>query len=138
MREIKFRGKSILNGSWIYGFFAETYSIIGGGRYSQDLTPHIIMQGKTINQANPVILETVGQYTGLTDKNGKEIYEGDIVKLEDEIFTVVFDKGAFGLFKHGEKRGNLYHYYNFCDTAHNPYIPEIIGNIHDNPELLKQ
>ncbi len=70
--------------------------------------------------------ETVGEYTGRKDKNGKEIYEGDIIKDESElIFKIVFFRGCFCFKDHDQ------HY-----IITTPEDLEIIGNIHENPELL--
>lgn len=85
------------------------------------------------NSENYVLM----QCTGLKDKNGKLIYEGDIVELSGNIYSVGYQDASFGLQKSNEdKRGNLYHWYNFCKPTHEPFIPEIIGNIYENPELL--
>ena len=128
MREFLFRGKRTDNGEWIKG-----------GIYVQkaddvkDEAAYII--GGSLNNvgcAYPVDPETVGQYTGMTDKNGKKIFEGDIVlySREEELgqieyheseamFVVVFDTW----------QTDFDHIW-ACDV-------EIIDNIHDNPELLK-
>lgn len=118
MREILFRGKD-LAGVWHYGVplvFTEDYVCI--------TAPY------TYNKA--VQPETIGQYTGVTDKNGKKIFEGDIVKC-----TYIYDKG-YGLRFEPKieavvfREGNFNPLYN-CER--NSF--EVIGNIHDNPELLK-
>lgn len=74
------------------------------------------------------------QYTGLDDKNGKEIYEGDIVKYRDSrgqhIEKVIFDKGCFYAGMHWESSTRV------APKLINPRITEVIGNIYDNPELL--
>ena len=84
-----------------------------------------------------IISETLGQYTGIKDKNGKKIFEGDILRsddLYDEPLLVIFNDscGAFQiLLKDGYSEGFLEHY---SDINH----LEVIGNIHDNPELLNR
>jgi uncharacterized phage protein (TIGR01671 family) len=94
---------------------------------------------KHIARSFEVFPETIGQYTGLTDKNGKKIFEGDILQFDylgenlgvNGIETVVFDKGKFGV---------LWGWHNdfVClDGIANTTI-EIIGNIHDKPELMKE
>ena len=116
MREILFRGKRVDNGEWIYGDFFQDEDT---GLYMINLID--------------VITETVGQYTGLTDKNGDKIFEGDIVEgqdydEEDGYGVVTWDDGAFWV-KNNHYSGT------FCDNYYG-YEFEIIGNIHDNPELL--
>lgn len=85
-----------------------------------------------------VIPETVGQYTGLTDKNGKRIFEGDIVycksRLDNAIMVVIFECGQFRMVL-SENYRSYQTNSGFYDI--NCFDKEVIGNIHDNPELLK-
>ncbi len=155
MREILFRGKRIDNGEWIAGFYNEV-------RHHDDNShthPFIMIPEKCVdNQQNldfwaEVAPQTVGQFTGLTDKNGKRIFEGDLLngfeypfyRSEDNVHNyfaeiVWFDENcAFGLVTHkyptskvrGISAGNTDYIeeYDFSEW-------EVIGNIHDNPELL--
>lgn len=86
-------------------------------------------------EKEPILLDTVGQFTGLHDKNGKEIYEGDIVKYRDSmgqhIEKVIFDKGCFYAGMHWGSSTRL------APKLINTRITEVIGNIYDNPELLE-
>lgn len=126
-RQIKFRGKSLNNGEWFYGNL-----FIG----DVDGRTHISTTKRGCLNIDP---DTVGQFTGLLDKNGKEIYEGDILLVYEvwhgetgkvKIYNEVGIKdGCFGYI--GEVSGELLP---FCD---NKVTEEIAGNIHDNHELLK-
>ncbi len=132
MREIFFRGKRVKNNEWVYGSFLKQT----GERISTDEVSPIEcwiygMRGETA-LVDP---ETVGQYTGIKDKNGVKIFEGDIVMKrtyhKKKPCEVVFGVGCFHC---GWGGGS--------STADNPYLLndkqiEVIGNIYDNPELIK-
>ena len=135
MREILFRGKRIDNGEWIEGHYGE-YMLMSG-----ESIPCISIPNKEAvcgSTCCDVETSTVGQYTGLTDKNGKKIFEGDIVKHESGA-TVLFHKVVFerrnGCAYFGAVMGE-YETWGFCNSFP-PTLVEIVGNIHDNPELLE-
>jgi uncharacterized phage protein (TIGR01671 family) len=111
MREILFRGKSTSTNKWVYGGYEEL----------KDVNEHIIYQAESYVHIQP---ETRGQYTGLKDKNGVKIFEDDIVRCEGCIDKVVWRGAAFNV---GE---------DYLDFLVGTDI-EVIGNIHDNPELLE-
>lgn len=122
MRIIKFRGKSVLNDEWVYG------DLIHRINYPETISP---VQIDCIG----VKEDTVGQFTGLFDKNGKEIYEGDILLMDEDETGKIYNQvgikaGCFGYI--GEYSGKLIP---FCDYR---VTEEIAGNIYDNPELIKE
>lgn len=123
MRPIKFRGKSIETGKWVEGYLADIITGVTGFEDRAIIVP----SGTAL--AIAVDLSTVGQYTGLKDKNGKEIWEGDVIKdtggCAPKIGAVIYKNGEFGGLYDFPKQDNVC---GFC---------EIIGNIHDNLELLK-
>lgn len=83
MREIKFRGKEINTGKWVYGFYTQGSFI--DPNTEKETVRHIIDNG----MLHDVVPETIGQYTGLKDKNGKEIYEGDKLEVNERgIFRI--------------------------------------------------
>ena len=133
IREILFRGKCCTTGEWVEGFLG-----------IEELDDYVIQQfsfdeyfaSECIDQYS-VKLETVGQYTGLTDKNGKKIFEGDILEgdLEDSLdpgakWRSEIIWGKFGWNCKGNKISLPMDEYDIREG-------EVIGNIHDNPELLK-
>lgn len=147
MREIKFRGKRQDNGEWVYG------DLLQGLDYIKIREQNV----NKVAQSFVVIPETVGQYTGLKDKNGKEIYEGHIVE-EDGMLSVCKFLNSIGsyafipieMYKEDEEKLNL------CSTFREVYelfeehgtdcffendVPwkyvTVIGNIYENPELLE-
>ena len=136
-RTIKFRGNASDNGEWVYGDleYSRAKNIARIHTYDED--------GKYLMQ-HLVDPDTVGQFAGLFDMNSKEIYEGDIITLKGNYPRVVlWDKMSWALmpteYYHDEVFGvmNLQHpdldwWEEFADKF------EIIGNIHDNPELLNE
>ena len=134
-REIKFRGKDREN--WHYGDLVQEIRHNDNKLFDGTMT-HIrnfeYKNGDYIGDSFPVNSETIGQYTGLHDKNGKEIYEGDIVRIVvnnniEKICKVEFKNEIFGVMF--SKNKDLTAFPHFCNTTF-----EVIGNIYDNPELL--
>lgn len=127
---IKFRGKRTDNGEWIYGSLA----------INKNGSCQISDHSDDFRFWHSVDPETVGQYTGLDDKTGKEIYEGDIIQFTNPkmIAEVVWAYAAFHLKWHHEntKRIRLRGLSETEPIFHNIHLFEVIGNIHDNPELL--
>lgn len=124
MRTIKFRGKRADNGEWVYGSLLWMTGV-------QYIYPDPAPEGYN---DYVVIPDTIGQFTGLFDKNGEEIYEGDVVRTLSGFVGYVRYNERFMRFEVAEA-GESY------DNDRKPDgVPreswEVIGNIHDNPELL--
>ena len=142
MREILFKGKRTNNNEWIYG------NLIHTKKEDLDYYEIITLDGL---QSSTVKTETVRQFTGLTDKNGKKIFEGDIIKAYFKpqnfknppyaIGSVIFENGTFKIVVHVSENSIEYKVFEKENTAaysieHNfldrYYVLEVIGNIHDN------
>lgn len=126
MREIEFRGKSVISGKWVYGWLNATKESLKNDYYWIDVD-------EDSYQVDP---ETIGQYTGLKDKNGKKIFEGDILKVvpkeraidnQDHYDYIVFSNGCFCM-ANALMFGELTY---GCDY-------DVVGNIYDNKELLEE
>lgn len=119
MREILFKAKREDNGEWVEGLLT-----IMWGQY------HIINPSNE-NIAYPIDPDTICQYTGLTDKNGKKIWENDIVEIstEDENFKIEWQEDTASFVMRGKSFIVTFDNYWSCET-------EVIGNIFDNAELL--
>lgn len=130
MRKIKFRAKAVPQDEWIYGHFCFASEAFG--------MPHNIPSIQQFNEDESQTLSfrqirpyTVGQFTGLYDKNNEEIYEGDIVRFDNHlqgVSKVLYDSGQYTV----ESKN-----YSTALTYRIAIHAVIIGNIHDNPELLK-
>ena len=135
MREILFHGKRVDNSEWVEGDVLQT-------RYHSGHIEYQIMPQTPVSSAYPVLPETIGQYTGLTDRNGKRIFEGDICKFKRfndvHIGKVVFNVTTASFIMwyqpivgaYGEKATQKM-LLSVCDNI------EVVGNIHDNPELME-
>lgn len=145
MREILFRGKSTDTSAWVYGYYCGPFG---------DFDEHEIcdIADPTCSRVD-VDPDTVGQYTGLIDKNGKRIFEGDILAFPDtgedgyeykegydftNVATVCWNNGRWELEDFGDENSGVM---DDMDVWHWDFVAvfnvsEIIGNIHDNPELI--
>ena len=120
MRDILFRGKRLYNGEWVEGNYWE---------FCGD--HNIMVPGNCIgSRVDP---STVGQYTGLKDKNGERIFEGDVLTVdgEDGFFVLEFQEDTARFVMDGDSI--VVDFDNFWS-----YEVEVMGNIHDNPEYLEE
>ena len=133
MREILFRGKRLDTGEWVEGGFAQI-----------DLTTRIVGQGILVDAIHYIVdPATIGQFTGILDRNGNRIFEGDIVEQNwydydepsDDSFGEVMFCEYDSSFSVMDKEKDWFVPLGRCHAYH--WEAEVIGNIHDNPELMK-
>lgn len=140
MIEVLFHGKRIDNGEWVEGYLCKKYFqnpphnrfVI---QYKTEYNPEMGQPDYMVAEVDP---ETVGRYTGFTDKNRKKIFEVDIVRysikilntvVHEQVLKIIFKKGSFCM---EEMNGVAHPLFHNTEST----IMEIIGNIHDNPELM--
>lgn len=143
MRDIKFRGKPTQNNTsyfddddWVYGSLTiqkDKYYIV------LEVIENIKRDDYAVYMIE-VIPETIGQYTGLKDKNGKEIYEGDIINfdyIKERNYEIVFEDGTYWIRDKDNQYISLHEVVEICKRPNNWKV-EVIGNIYDNSELLEE
>lgn len=136
MHEILFRGKSIQGNDWVYGYFIK---LLKPCIFDEKMKKDPVYAGNWIYKLSPVDPATVGQYTGLTDKNGNKIFEGDIVRYQpsrhpEKLFLVKWleNLASFRAYPIDEDAGWL----PSLNTGSVASL-EVVGNIYDNPEMLR-
>ena len=126
MREILFRGKCIYNNEWVYGFLFITRK----GQYNIKWYDPQFGSSKT----SEVYPETIGQFTGLVDKNGKKIFEDDVFVHNNKYrYKVLWCNDHKGFYAEGINLSDYDYVGNFYE-----FCLEVNGNIHDSPELLEE
>lgn len=146
MREILFRGKADKNyypyiDQWVQGSYIHQTEF-----YGDPVDHHWIMYTGEFDgdfyDAVRIIAKTLGQYTGLVDKNGNKIFEGDILKYTPrpncEIYYKVIWQQEYSRFAFVQWSTHKYQLYERAENETAKYMCEVIGNIHDDPELLEK
>ena len=135
-REILFRGKRTDNGEWVEGFYF--CMVHDDGRHVHHF---IIPLGTDLNLGTPIEKvqvevdpETVCQYTGLTDRNGRKIWEHDIIRCEGKLFKIDWVPTCAFFAAHPLKESRT----SPCLNVGTMKISEVVGNVFDNPELLER
>lgn len=141
MREILFRGKKVADGKWVEGFYHNVLTLESPASVRMVRHHHIYTQDFDFF----VESQTVGQFTGLCDKNGKKGFTDDIVKAKSNvtgkcgIYCLVFDETRLHYGFRTTRHGYFYNLDEMLEEELGDCIEfEIIGNIHDNPELLEK
>ena len=130
MREIKFRAMRN-NGKWVIGNYV--HHLIS---YFDTIERHSIFLSKSENEngghwVEDIITKTIGQFTGLYDKDGKEIYEGDILDFNGLTVEVRFVRGVFAFLANGDLDEEL------CGDCRTDLFAKVIGNVYENIDILK-
>ena len=145
MREILFRGKRVDNGEWVEGSLVNNvfFHVDTKGAIPYIIDPYEYEEYNCMEDigdlAVEVTPETVGQFTGILSKHGIKIFDGDILQGDDDIEDDVFHVARIG--QSDENRYECFLDFNGDNKCWMPFISyfnrmEIIGNIHDNPEML--
>ena len=132
MREILFRGKRLYDGEWVYGFYVHCADRWGRGK---DLIQSLDIESGKFGFLYEVDPETVGQFTGATDENGKKIFEGDIVRVNRSEVPSIVEYSECNCGFHADSRSD--DYFSISVLNRDLVDLEVIGNIYDNPELLE-
>lgn len=133
MREIKFRAKMSKTREWVVGSLIRQRM----RGYKDSFCVLILDNVFTSNRIVAIEKETIGQFTGLQDRNGRDIFEGDIVRstiCDDFVYEVVYDDKRFASFGLRRKQDAFMHYFGEAIEAEEC---EVIGNVYDNHELLE-
>lgn len=125
MREILFEGKRVDNDEWVEGFY-----VCVPEHYKPEMSGKSYIVSINNGISFEVVPETVREYTGLTDRNGKRIFEGDIIGGRGDTYKVIFEDGIF-LIDNSHYTTGLY------VAIHMEKIDEVIGDVYNNPELLE-
>ena len=132
-REILFRGKSIGTGEWLYGH------LFNYGLTAPSNVPCISVcvptSWREAYALYTVLSKTIGQYTGMKDKNKKKIFEGEIVTIGNNLKAIVI--WFNGSFRSQDELSSKAIYFDDIGAIMRDYDVQVIGNIHDNPELIK-
>ena len=146
-REILFRGKRCSDGKWVYGFYVESKQSWKGHKpHKSWIVPNAISNGGFFNVLGRYAVkdDTVGQFTGLLDKNGNKVFEGDIVEVYD--FTSAYASKHRGAVKMYRGSWCVEYEDSIFDMVAHPRLffddfadrkTEVIGNIYDNFDLMK-
>lgn len=132
-REILFRGKRVDNGEWVYGAFVpDALEMLKGARGLDGFIRRCNAESGEVEMFE-VDRETVGQFTGLIDKDGRKIFEGDIIENDLDRFIVEWDDEFAGFFL-SDADPEYQGYVTLSEVSKDGCV---IGNIYDNPELLE-
>lgn len=146
-REILFRGKRCSDGKWVYGFYVESkYSWQGHKPHKSWIVPNAISNGGFFNVLGRYAVkdDTVGQFVGMRDKHGVKIFDGDVVEVYD--FTSAYASKYRGVVKMYRGSWRVEYEDSILDMVAHPFLffddfadrkTEVIGNIHDNFDLMK-